>query len=220
MTGPAPAAALDRADSTPVDILVSGARLVDPRAGIDREADLLIRGGEVAEIADPGSLAATEGAELVDAAGLAAVPAFVDPHVHLRTPGREDEEDIDSGTRAAAAGGYCAILAMPNTDPVVDTAPVLRSLRERARHQARIPIGFTAAITRGQAGVQLTEIAESAAAGAAAFTYDGLPVRSAGVMRQALQYQRLAGRCIALHEEDPSLSGAGMMHEGGVSALL
>ena len=130
---------------------------------------------------------------MVDAEGLHALPAFVDPHVHLRTPGREDEEDIDSGTRAAAAGGFCAILAQPNTEPVVDSAPVLRSLREKARGEARIPTGFMAAITVGQQGERLTEMAELAEAGAAGFTDDGLPVRSAGVMRQALQYQQLAG---------------------------
>jgi dihydroorotase len=140
--------------------------------------------------------------------------------VHLRTPGREDEEDVDSGTRAAAAGGFCAILAQPNTEPVVDSAPVLRSLRERARAEARIPTGFLAAITVGQHGERLTEMAELAEVGAAGFTDDGLPVRSAGVMRQALQYQHLAGRLLALHEEDPSLSGDGAMHEGDVSALL
>ena len=156
----------------------------------------------------------------MEAEGLHALPAFVDPHVHLRTPGREDEEDLDTGTRAAAAGGYCAILAMPNTDPVVDSAPVLGSLRERARHEARVPCGFLAAITRGQRGEELTEMAELADAGAFGFTDDGLPVRSAGVMRQALQYQRLAGGVLALHEEDPTLSGAGVMHEGTVSALL
>ena len=104
----------------------------------------------MAEIGD--ALEAPQGAELVDGEGLHAFPAFVDPHVHLRTPGREDEEDLDSGTRAAAAGGFCAILAQPNTDPVVDSAPVLRSLRERARAEARIPTGFLAAITVGQAG--------------------------------------------------------------------
>ena len=109
---------------------------------------------------------------------------------------------------------------MPNTDPVVDSAPVLRSLRERARAEARVPTGFTAAITVGQAGERLAEMAELADAGAAAFTDDGLPVRAAGVMRQALQYQRLAGLTLALHEEDPSLSGNGVMHEGEVSALL
>ena len=199
-------------------MLVRRARLLDPRAGLDGLSDLLVRDGRVAELGD--GLEAPAGAEVVDAEGLHAFPAFVDPHVHLRTPGREDEEDIDSGTRAAAAGGFCAILAQPNTHPVVDSAPVLRSLRERARAEARIPTGFMAAITVGQRGEELTEMAELAEAGAAGFTDDGLPVRSAGVMRQALQYQRLAGRLLALHEEDPSLSGAGMMHEGEVSALL
>ena len=193
---------------------------MDPRAGLDGPGDLLVRDGEIAEVGAPGSLQAPEGAETVDAEGLHALPAFVDPHVHLRTPGREDEEDIETGTRAAAAGGYCQILAMPNTDPVVDSASIIQSLRERAREEARIPTGFTAAITRGQSGSDLTEMAELADAGAAAFTDDGLPVRDAGVLRQALQYQRLAGRTIALHEEDPTLSGAGVMHEGAVSALL
>jgi dihydroorotase len=211
---------LDRAAARPANALIRGAKVVDPRAKIDGNHDLLIRGGEIAEIGAPGSLEAPEGTEVIEAEGLHAVPAFVDPHVHLRTPGREDEEDIDSGTRAAAAGGFCAIVAMPNTDPVVDDAPVLRSLQDRARAEARVPVGFTAAITRGQQGEDLTEMWELAEAGAAAFTDDGLPVRSAGMMRQALQYQRLAGRVLALHEEDPSLSRKGVMHEGVVSAAL
>jgi dihydroorotase len=211
---------LDCQAGPPSSVLVRGAHLLDPRAGLDRTGDLLIRDGSIAQIADAGSIAPPDGVELVDGEDLHLVPAFVDPHVHLRTPGREDEEDIDSGTRAAAAGGFCAILAMPNTDPVVDSAPVLRSLRERARAEARIPTGFLAAITRGQDGAELTEMAELADAGAVAFTDDGLPVRSAGVLRQALQYQRLAGRTLALHEEDPTLSGDGAMHEGSVSALL
>jgi dihydroorotase len=202
------------------DLLIRGAHLLDPRAGLDGPGDILVRDGEIAEIGSPGTLTAPDGAEVIDGEGLHALPAFVDPHVHLRTPGREDEEDIETGTRAAAAGGYCQILAMPNTDPVVDNAAVIQALRERAREEARIPTGFTAAVTRGQAGADLTEMAELAEAGAAGFTDDGLPVRNAGVMRQALQYQRLAGRTIALHEEDPSLSGAGAMHEGAVSALL
>jgi dihydroorotase len=209
---------LDRAPVPAATVLVRGAHLLDPRADLDGRADLLVRDGQIADLGD--GLEAPQGAEVVDAQGLHAFPAFVDPHVHLRTPGREDEEDIDSGTRAAAAGGFCAILAQPNTEPVVDSAPVLRSLRERARAEARIPTGFLAAITVGQRGEQLTEMAELASAGAAGFTDDGLPVRSAGVMRQALQYQRLAGRMLALHEEDPSLSGQGAMHEGEVSAVL
>src|SRR3954447_14000043 len=183
--------ALDHASAGPGNLLIRGAHLLDPRAGLDRIADLLVREGEVAKIGD--GLEAPEAAEVVEAEGLHAFPAFVDPHVHLRTPGREDEKDIDSGTRAAAAGGFCAILAMPNTDPVVDTAPVLNSLLERARAEARVPTGFLAAITRGQEGRQLTEMAELADAGAVGFTDDGLPVEDAGVLRQAVRYQRLCG---------------------------
>jgi dihydroorotase len=211
---------LDRAPAPAADVLIRGAHLVDPRADLDREGDVLIRGGEIAEVGPSGALEAPEGAEVVEAAGLHAFPAFVDPHVHLRTPGREDEEDIDSGSRAAAAGGFCAILAMPNTDPVVDSAPIVRALRERAREQARVPTGFFAAVTVGQRGEALTEMAELADAGALGFTDDGLPVVSAGLLRKALQYQRLCGGVIALHEEDPALSAGGAMHEGAVSAVL
>jgi dihydroorotase len=217
-SGPRGATPLDCAASPPATVLVRGARLLDPRSGLNGVSDVLVRDGRIAEIG--ATLQAPDGAEVVEAEGLHAFPGFVDPHVHLRTPGREDEEDIDSGTRAAAAGGFCAILAQPNTEPVVDSAPVLRSLRERARAEARIPTGFLAAITVGQSGERLTEMAELADVGAAGFTDDGLPVRAAGVMRQALQYQKLAGRVLALHEEDPSLSGDGVMHEGEMSALL
>jgi dihydroorotase len=209
---------LDSRGGPGADLLISGAHVFDPREGLDGALDVLVRDGEIAEIGT--DLEAPEGAETLDASGLHAFPAFVDPHVHLRTPGREDEEDIETGSRAAAAGGYCQILAMPNTDPVVDSASVLQSLRERAREEARVPTGFTAAVTRGQAGKQLTEMAELMDVGAAGFTDDGLPVRDAGVLRQALQYQRMAGGVIALHEEDPALSGVGVMHEGAVSALL
>jgi len=211
---------LDAREAPRTELLVRGAHLLDPRAGLDGPGDLLVREGRIAELGAPGSLEAPPEAEDFDATGLHAFPAFFDPHVHLRVPGREDEEDVESGTRAAAAGGFGGILAMPNTDPVVDTAPVLRSLRERARAEAHVPVGFLAAITRGQAGTELTEMADLADAGAVAFTDDGMPVRSAGSLRMALQYQRLAGLPLALHEEDPELSGAGAMHEGAVSALL
>ncbi len=147
-------------------------------------------------------------------------PAFVDPHVHLRSPGREDEETMASGTAAAAAGGYCAILAMPNTDPVVDSAAVLGSLVEVARREALVPTGFMAAISKELGGEELTEMAELADAGAAAFTDDGRPVTSAGLMRRALQYGAITGRKLALHCEEPTLSRDGQVHEGPVSAEL
>jgi len=217
---PAASVVLDSRGAPAACLLIRGAHLLDPRAGLDGPGDLLVREGRIAEIGAPGALEAPGGCEELDAAGLHAFPAFFDPHVHLRTPGREDEEDVESGTRAAAAGGFGGVLAMPNTEPVVDTASVLASLRERARAEAHVPVGFLAAITRGQAGTDLTEMAELSDAGAVAFTDDGLPVRSAGVLRLALQYQRLAGRPLALHEEDPGLSGPGAMHEGAVSALL
>jgi dihydroorotase len=147
-------------------------------------------------------------------------PAFVDPHVHLRSPGREDEETIASGTAAAAAGGYCAILAMPNTDPVVDSAAVLGSLVAGARRDALVPTGFMAAISKGLDGDELTEMVELADAGAAAFTDDGRPVTSAGLMRRALQYGAITGRKLALHCEEPTLSRDGQVHEGAVCAEL
>jgi dihydroorotase len=204
----------------PAALVVSNVQVLDPRAGIDGRHDVLVRGGQIAELAPAGTIDPTDGAELIDGEGLHLFPGFVDPHVHLRTPGREDEEDLESGTRAAAAGGFCCVLAMPNTAPVVDNAAVLRSLQQRAGVEAVIPVGFLAAITKGQAGEELTEMVELATEGVAGFSDDGVPVVSARRLQHALQYQRLCGGVLALHEEDPSLSGNGAMHEGAVSALL
>ena len=167
--------------------------MLDPRAGIEGPHDVVIRDGKVAELAAPGAGEAS-GGEIVEAEGLHAVPAFFDPHVHLRTPGREDKEDIETGTRAAAAGGYCGILAMANTEPPVDTPAAIESLRERAEADASVPVGFLATVTRGMRGEELTDMAELADAGAVGFSDDGLPIRSGRVMRRALQYQALGGR--------------------------
>jgi dihydroorotase len=201
------------------DLVLRSATVLDPVAGIEAVRDVVIREGSIAELAEPGS-ASGERVEVVEAEGLHAFPGFFDPHVHLRTPGREDEEDIETGTRAAAAGGFCAVLAMANTEPSVSTAADVAALRERAERDASIRVGFLATVTRGMAGEELTDMAELRDAGAAGFSDDGLPVRSARVLRRALQYQRLSGGVIALHEEDPDLSGAGVMHEGAVSAAL
>jgi dihydroorotase len=204
----------------PAQLLIRGAHVLDPRTDLDEPQDLLIQSGRIAELGAPGSLPAPDDGETIDAAGKHLFPAFVDPHVHLRTPGQEYKEDLDTGTAAAAAGGFCAVIAMPNTDPVVDDAPILRSLIESARTQARVPVGFLASITRGLNGEDLTEMANLHEVGALGFTDDGKPVVSAGVLRKALQYQRLCGGVIALHEEDPALSRDGVMHEGAVSARL
>ena len=199
------------------DLVVRGARVLDPVEGIDAVLDVRVDKGVIACI---GEGLDANGHRVVEGAGLVLAPAFVDPHVHLRVPGGEDEETIASGTEAAAAGGYCAILAMPNTDPVVDSAAVLGSLIEDAKSQASVPVGFLAAITRGQDGAELTEMAELADQGAAGFTDDGRPVVAPSLMRRALQYHRITGRRLALHCEEPTLSKGGQMHEGAVSAEL
>jgi len=199
------------------NLVVRGARVLDPAEGVDAALDVRIDGGTIAQL---GTNLETNAHRVLDGGGLVLAPAFVDPHVHLRTPGREDEETIASGTAAAAAGGYCAILAMPNTEPVVDSAAVLRSLAEAAHAEAEVPVGFLAAITRNQSGAELTEMAELAEAGAAGFTDDGQPVVAPGLMRRALQYSAVTGRRLALHCEEPTLSRGGQMHEGAVSAEL
>jgi dihydroorotase len=194
--------------------------VLDPRADLDARHDVRVRDGEIAEVAAPGTLDA-DGCEVVDGHGRhRLLPAFFDPHVHLRTPGQEHKEDIETGTRAAAAGGFAGVIAMPNTDPVIDSAALLGSVREVAARDARVPVGFLPAITVGSAGETLTEMAAMREAGALGFTDDGRPVSSAGMMRRALRYQRMCGGVLALHEEDVSLAGAGVMHEGPVSAAL
>ena len=201
------------------DLVLRRATVLDPVAGIDAQHDVVIRDGEIAELAGPGD-AAGEGLEEIDASGLHAFPAFFDPHVHLRTPGQEHKEDIETGSRSAAAGGYCGVLAMANTEPPVSTAADIEALRASARAAASVRVGFLATVTRAMQGEELTEMASLREAGAFGFSDDGLPIRSALVLRRALQYQRLCGGAIALHEEDPDLSGAGVMHEGPVSAVL
>src|SRR4051812_2928122 len=224
----------------PAELLIRGAHVLDPRAGVDARVDMLVRGGEIAALGD--GLDAPDGVEVIEAAGRHLFPAWIDPHVHFRTPGQEHKEDLATGSAAAAAGGYAAVVCMPNTTPTVDDASllrsltraaerhpggptvddasVLRSLTRAAERDAVVPTGFMASITRGLAGTELTEMAELRDTGALGFTDDGKPVVSAGMLRRALQYQRLAGGTIALHEEDPSLSLDGVMHEGEVSALL
>jgi dihydroorotase len=212
-------AQMDMRPGEGTDLVLRGATVLDPVAGIDGQHDVVIRRGEIAELTAPGAADAQD-FETIDAGGLHAFPAFFDPHVHLRTPGQEHKEDIETGTRSAAAGGYCGILAMANTEPPVSTPADIEALRADARSAASVRVGFLATVTRGMEGEELTEMASLRDAGAFGFSDDGLPIRSARMMRRALQYQRLCGGAIALHEEDPELSGAGVMHEGPVSAAL
>lgn len=193
-------------------VVIRDVRVLDPAAGIDERRDLVVRDGRIGGSPD--------GLEQIDGTNLVAVPGFVDPHVHLRVPGREDLETVATGSLSGAAGGFVAIVAMPNTTPVVDNAAVLEALLDQAANEAVIPTGFYAAITVGQRGAELTEQAELAQLGAVGFSDDGHPVGNAEVMRRALQYQRMVDRPLVLHEEDMSLSGSGVAHEGPVASRL
>ena len=209
---PNPRVRLPQRPGAPANVVIRGARILDPAAGIDREGDLVIRDGVIG--GDP------DGLEVVDATGLTIIPGLVDVHVHLRTPGKEHAEDIATGTASAAAGGVVTVLAMPNTQPPTDSPSILGSLLDRAAREAVVPTGFIPAITVGQMGDQLTEHGDLAEAGAAALSDDGVPVANASVMRRALQYQKAADLLFTLHEEDMSLSGTGVMHEGVISARI
>ncbi len=200
--------------------LITGAHVLDPAGGLDADCDILIEDGTITQIGEAGSIEAGEGVERVDGAGKHVFPAFFDPHVHLRTPGQEYKEDLETGTRSAAAGGYGGVLAMANTSPPVSSPADIDALRHRARSEASVPVGFLATVTRDMAGNELTDMAELREAGAVGFTDDGVPVVNPGILRKALQYQRMCGGRIALHEEDPALTAGGAMHEGMVSMEL
>src|SRR4051794_23506580 len=176
MTPTRPISSLDwRGSGAPNgELVLRRAAVLDPRAGIDGTYDVVIRDGEVAQLADPGT--AKGAGEVIDAEGKRVFPAFFDPHVHLREPGDEDEEDVETGTRAAAAGGYCGVLAMANTSPPVDSAADILALRERASEEGSVPAGFLGCVTRGLEGAELTEMVDLRDAGAVGFSDDGLPI--------------------------------------------
>ena len=201
-----------------VDLLIRGARAVDPQHELDQVVDVLVRKGRIAEVG--GGLEATGRTRVVEADGKLLLPGFVDLHTHLRTPGREDEEDLTTASAAAAAGGYVAVFGMANTEPVVDSAPVLEGLAQRAAAEATVPTGFFAAVSKDLAGGQLTEMHELAEAGAVGFSDDGVPLATAQLLRRALQYAKVTDRFVAVHAQDDSLMGSGVMHEGAVSAKL
>jgi dihydroorotase len=215
------APALVHSTNRPAELLLRDVHVLDPRLGLDARHDVVVRDGTIAQLGAPGTLQAQDDAEVVQGGGrLCATPAFFDPHVHLRTPGQEHKEGIESGTRAAAAGGFAGVIAMPNTDPPLDSPELLRAARETAAAQAHVPVGFLPALTRGLAGEELTETAALRAQGALGFTDDGNPVASAAILREALRRQRACGGVIALHEEDRALSAGGAMHAGALSAQL
>jgi len=201
-------------------MLLRGGRIVDPSQNMDAAGDVLLVGGKVESIGGTIDAGARDDLEIVDCAGLVVAPGFIDVHCHLREPGREDVETIATGACAAAAGGFTAVCAMPNTDPVTDNqAAVGFIIRQAARAQAArvYPIG---AISLGQRGEALAEFGEMVGAGAVAVSDDGKPVASAHLMRTALEYARTFGIPVADHCEEPTLARGGAMNEGIVSARL
>ncbi len=198
-------------------LLLKGGRLVDPAQGLDGAFDLMIGEERVEEV---GPKLAARGAQVLDLKGLVVAPGFIDLHTHLREPGREDKETIATGTRAAAAGGYTAVCAMPNTEPVNDHAGITRSIVEKARAEGRVRVWPIGAITRGQRGEELAEFADLKEAGCVALSDDGKPVASARLMRRALEYAKAFGLPLIDHCEEPTLAEKTSMNEGPVSAIL
>lgn len=200
------------------DVLLRGGRVLDPAQHLDEVGDVLLRGGLVEAVGT--SLGTPDGADVIDCSNAIVAPGFIDVHCHLREPGREDVETIATGARAAAAGGFTAVCAMPNTEPVTDNqAAVGFILRQALRADAArvYPIG---AISLGQRGEQLAEFGEMVGAGAIAVSDDGKPVASAHLMRTALEYAQSFGIPVIDHCEEPTLATGGSMNEGIVSARL
>ncbi|HKF00501.1 MAG TPA: dihydroorotase [Actinomycetes bacterium] len=196
-----------------------GGRLVDPARGRDGPADVLVRGGRVAEV---GERLDGGGAQVLDCGGLVVAPGLVDLHTHLREPGREDAETIETGARAAALGGFTAVCPMPNTDPPADNAGVVEMVAARGREVGLADLFPVGAVTVGRGGVQLAELGAMARSAAAVdcFSDDGAPIREARLLRRALEYARAFDAVIADHCEDLSLTEGAQMHEGELSGLL
>ncbi|MGZ8393113.1 MAG: dihydroorotase [Gemmatimonadales bacterium] len=198
-------------------ILIRGGRVIDPSRGTDGVADLYLEGGKVAAIGrDIGS---PDGALVLDASGKIVTPGLIDLHVHLREPGQEELETVATGAMAAAAGGFTAVCAMPNTDPVTDNQAAIGFIVSQAQRAGKARVYPIGAISLGQKGQQLAEFGELVGAGAVAVSDDGKPVVSSHLMRTALEYARTFGIPVADHCEDPTLAG-GAMHEGIVSTRL
>lgn len=195
------------------EILIKNAKLVDGR-GEHGSADILIGEGRIL------SLAGGDAATVLDATGMVLSPGFFDPHVHLREPGQEVKEDLQSGLRAAAKGGYTDVVSMPNTSPVVDSAEIVRALKEKATQIGRARLHPAAALTQGQEGKILSEALLLREAGAVMLTDDGRTNEDAGVLAQGLQYAASWGLLVSVHAEDAGLRRGGVMHEGEVSFRL
>lgn len=198
-------------------LLIKGGRVIDPKNRMDEVADVLIEGGKIKEI---GKDLKADGAKIVDAKGKIVTPGLIDMHVHFREPGQEAKEDFLSGSKAAAAGGFTTVATMPNTKPVVDTAALVRSMKERADSVGIIHVEIIGALTKGQKGEELAELGDMVQEGAVAFSDDGHFDDSAKVFMNGLDYLHTFDKVIISHEEETSLVEEGVMNEGHRSAML
>ncbi len=199
--------------------IIEGGRLLDPASGLDGVGSVLVAADGSIAAAGP-DVAAPDGATVIDASGLTVLPGFVDLHVHLREPGEEYKETIATGMAAAAAGGFTTVCCMPNTQPAIDTAPIIRDILDKGRLAESGRVRPVAALSKGRHGKELSEMGDLVDAGAVAFSDDGSAVSDARLMRHALEYSRYLGVPISVHEEDPDLVEGGVMHEGAVSTEL
>jgi dihydroorotase len=199
-------------------LFIEGGRVIDPASGTDGVRTVVVRDGRIAEVAERAER--PRDARVVDARGKWVTPGFVDLHVHLREPGQEYKETVATGARAAVAGGFTTVCAMPNTKPVNDNASVAELVLARAAQAGLARVLPVGCISRAQGGEDLAEYGELKAAGCVAVSDDGKPVTSSGLMRRALEYARAFGLPVAVHEEDPGLAGKGVMHEGATSTRL
>ncbi len=202
-------------------ILIEGGRVIDPANKVDDVLDVLIEDGRIAAVGPKHSARdAAPPDRVLEARGKVVCPGFVDLHVHLREPGREDKETIATGTRAAARGGFTSVCCMPNTHPVNDNQSVTEFILDRAKREGSVNVFPVGAITKGQQGEELAEIGELVRAGCVAISDDGRPVMNAEIMRRALEYASMFGVPVIQHAEDLHLTGKGVMHEGLVSTEL
>ncbi len=196
--------------------VIRGGRMIDPVQGIDEVTDILIGSGKIEKIGN----FSKKNVESLDVKGLVVTPGFIDMHTHLREPGREDEETIETGTKAAAKGGFTGVASMANTNPVIDNSGMVRFIKDRAMQGGYVEVFPIGAVTKGQEGNELTEMFDMVKAGCCAFSDDGKPIDNSLMMRRALEYSQIVGKTIIVHEEDLNLTSDGQINEDFISTKM